>query len=145
MVFGETPRANKHNADRRLFRLWGEGVRERLSYDHVGVTACSYEDEVSGILGRLSKARRALNAISGLGICKNGLSLHTCCIIFWAIIVPIALFGCEMTVLLRPWILFKRTKERESRGCLVGLRISLSPDYSTRSMFCCRQSRQRGK
>ena len=74
-------------------------MRERLSYDHVGVTACLYDDDASGIVGRISKARRALNAISGLGIRRNGLSMYTCCMIFWSIIVPIALFGCEMWVL----------------------------------------------
>ena len=99
MVFGETPRTNKHNAEMRHFRLGGDRVKERLSYDHVGVTACLYDDDASGIVGRISKARRAFNAISGLGIRRNGLSMYTCCMIFWSIIVPIALFGCEMWVL----------------------------------------------
>ena len=59
--------------------LGGDRVRERVSYEHVGVTACLYDEDALGIVGRLSKARRALNAISGLGIRKNGLSIHTCC------------------------------------------------------------------
>ena len=65
MVFGETPRTNKHNAEMRNFRLGGDRVKERLTYDHVGVTACLYDDDASGIVGRIAKARRALNAISG--------------------------------------------------------------------------------
>ena len=99
MVYGETPKANKHNADRRVFMLGGDRVRERVSYEHVGVTACLYDEDALGIVGRLSKARRALNVISGLGIRKNGLSVHTCDVIFWSIVVPIALFGCEVWVL----------------------------------------------
>ena len=74
-----------------------------MSYDHVGVTTCLFDDDVSGVEGRLAKARRALNSISGLGIRRNGLSVVTCCVIFWSIVAPIALFGCEM------WILNDRT------------------------------------
>ena len=99
MVFGKTPKANKHNADMRVFMLGRDRVRERASYVHVGVTACLYDEDAPGIVGRLSKARRALNVISGLGMRKNGLSDYTCDVIFWSIIVPIALFGCEVWVL----------------------------------------------
>ena len=99
MVYGETPRANKHNSEVRVFKLGSDRVRERTSYDHVGVTACLFDEDISGITGRLSKARRALNAISGLGIRRNGLSVYTCNVIFWSIIVPIALFGCEVWIL----------------------------------------------
>ena len=99
MVFGETPGANRHNATQRNFKLGRDRVKERLSYDHVGVTACLYDEDISGIEGRLAKARRALNSISGLGIRRNGLTVQTCGTIFWSIIVPIALFGCEMWIL----------------------------------------------
>ena len=99
MVFGETPNANRHNAEVRVFMLSRDRVKERLSYDHVGVTTSLYDGDETGILVRLSKARRALNAISGLGICRNGVSVYTCGVIFWTIIVPIALFGCEVWVL----------------------------------------------
>ena len=99
MVYGETPRANKHNSEVRVFKLGSDRVRERTSYDHVGVTACLFDEDISGITGRLSKARRALNAISGLGIRRNGLSVYTCNVIFWSIIVPIALLGCEVWIL----------------------------------------------
>ena len=71
MIFGETKAANKHNAEVRHFSLGRDRVRERLSYDHVGVTLCLYLDDVSGVEGRLAKARRTFNAISGLGIRKN--------------------------------------------------------------------------
>ena len=66
MAFGETPNANRHNADVRVFMLGRDRVRERLTYDHVGVTTSLYDGDEMGILARLSKARLALNAISGL-------------------------------------------------------------------------------
>ena len=99
MVYGEARNTNKHNAAIRNFRLGDKRVKEKVRYEHVGITACLYEDDVEGIDGRLSKARKALNAISGLGIRRNGLTVATCCIIFWAIVVPIALFGCEIGIL----------------------------------------------
>ena len=67
-----------------------ERVEERENYDHLGVRACIFEDDLSGIEERLSKGRRALNAISGLGIRRNGLTIYACCVIFWSIVIPIA-------------------------------------------------------
>ena len=99
LVYGETPAANAHNSQMRVFMLGEDRVKERLSYEHVGITTCLYETDVSGVQDRIAKARRALNAISGLGIRRNGLSVFTCCIIFWIIVVPIALFGSEMWIL----------------------------------------------
>ena len=96
MVFGETRAANKHNTEVQHFSLGRDRVRERLSYDHVGVTLGLYEDDVSGVEGRLAKARRALNAISGLAIRRSGLSVETFCLVFWVIVAPIALFGSEL-------------------------------------------------
>ena len=74
-------------------------VKETAEYDHVGVKASIYSDSTSGIEERIGKARRALNAISGLGIRKNGITIATCNIIFWTIIIPIAIFGCELWLL----------------------------------------------
>ena len=80
-------------------RLGSDRILERSSYEHVGVTSCLFEEDMSGVEDRLSKARRALNAISGLGIRRNGLSVATCCLIFWVIVAPIALYGCELHVM----------------------------------------------
>ena len=74
-------------------------MREKLAYDHVGVTACLYENDADGVESRIAKARRAFNAITGLGIRRNGLSIATCNTIFWAIVSPITLFWSEMWVL----------------------------------------------
>ena len=56
MVYGETPGTGRYDLVRRDFKLGGEKVQEKLSYDHVGVTACLYDDDMTGIKGRLSKA-----------------------------------------------------------------------------------------
>ena len=45
---------------------------------------------------KIVKARRAFNASSGLGIKKNGLTMKTCNIIFWSIVIPIISFGSEI-------------------------------------------------
>ena len=37
MVLGEMPGANRHNAERRVFKLGGDQVKERLLYDVSGV------------------------------------------------------------------------------------------------------------
>ena len=95
MVSGEY----SFNADRRFFMLWDDRVREKLSYEHMGVVCCLSEDDVSGIEKRLTKAQRALNAVSGLEIRRNGLTVATCSIIFWVVVAPIALFGTELWIL----------------------------------------------
>ena len=91
-----TIRNHQRNAPHRRFNLGPATVREVVEYDHVGVKTSIFSDNCSGIDERISKARRALNAISGLGIRKNGLNIATCNIIFWSIVVPIATFGCEL-------------------------------------------------
>ena len=45
---------------------------------------------------RLTKAGGTFNALTGLGIRKCGLTMATCNIIFWSIVVPVALYSCEV-------------------------------------------------
>ena len=63
---------------------------------------CTLHDEdVSGHLeDRLSKARRSLNTTSGLGIHSNGLTVATCNVILWSVVVTIALSDAELSLLL---------------------------------------------
>ena len=96
LVYGENHRAHLRNSKKRLFKLGPARVREVTEYDHVGVKTSIFADNTSGIEDRIGKARRALNAISGIGIRRRGLNIATCNIIFWSIVVPIALFGCEL-------------------------------------------------
>ena len=99
LVFGEETREHEMNKQNRLFSLGNERVLEKESYDHVGVKACIFENDVSGIEERISKGRRTLNATAGLGIRNNGLTIYACCVIFWCIVMPIATFGAELWIL----------------------------------------------
>ena len=67
---------NKRNSQNLIFKLGDERVNERVNYDHVGVRVCLYDDDVSGLEERVSKARRAFYAISGLGIRHCGLNMY---------------------------------------------------------------------
>ena len=96
LVFGENRRTHERNSKNRVFKLGPAKVKELFEYDHVGVKTSIFSDSTSGIEERVGKARRALNAISGVGIRRNGLNIATCNIIFWSIVVPIALYGCEL-------------------------------------------------
>ena len=99
IVFGESPPVNRYNSESRVLLLGVDQVNERLSYEHLGVTCSLFNGDVSGIEGRLSTARMVLNAVSGLSIQRNGLSVSTCCIIFCVIVAPITLFGSELWIL----------------------------------------------
>ena len=76
--------------------LGKEKVGERQEYDHVGVKACTIQSDNSRVEEKIGKGRRALNAASGLGIRKSGISMKTCNLIFWTIVMPIITFGCEI-------------------------------------------------
>ena len=99
MVYGEGKAKNSLNAQKRVFKLGPDVVKERVNYDHVGVRSTLYDDDVSGLSERISKARRAFYSITGIGIRRKSLNMSACSIIFWSIIVPIATFGCELLVL----------------------------------------------
>ena len=96
LVFGENRRTHERNASNRTFKLGPARVKEVTEYDHVGVKTSIFHECSTGIEERVGKARRALNAITGLGIRRNGINIATCNCIFWTIIVPIATYGCEL-------------------------------------------------
>ena len=100
LVFGESNKDHDRLSKDRIFKLGGARVKEKCTYDHVGVKACLFrEDE------KISKGRKTLNAASGLGIRKNGLNIMTCNKVFWSVVVPILLFGCEL------WMLSDKDKD----------------------------------
>ena len=45
------------------------------------------------------KAIKACNMITGIGITRGGISVATCNITFWCVVVPILTYGCEICVL----------------------------------------------
>ena len=99
LIYGEGQKKNTENSQYRVFKLGNDRVLERQSYDHVGVKACLYSTDESRVKEKNIKGRRALNACAGIGIRKNGLTMNTCSIIFWSIVIPIITFGAEMWIL----------------------------------------------
>ena len=100
LVYGECKSEYQTNSKARSFKLGQEKVPEKATYDHVGVKASIFDDNESRVCEKISKGRRTLNAITGLGIRKRGHSMKVCNIIFWGIVIPIVTFGCKAWVLL---------------------------------------------
>ena len=95
LIYSQDQTHNRRYAPLREFRLGESIVSERMNYDHVGIQTSVNINDISRIEVRISKARKTLNAATGLGIRRNGLTIATCNIIFWSLVVPTALFGCE--------------------------------------------------
>ena len=50
-------------------------------------------------LEKIRKERKARNAAAGIGLRPGGLTIYECSILFWAMVVPIITFSCELWVL----------------------------------------------
>ena len=96
LIYGEGKRDHYRNSPDRVFCLGKDRVPEKSNYDHVGVKSMIFNDDASQVSEKIAKARRALNATAGLGIRKNGLTMKTCNIIYWSVIIPILTFGSEI-------------------------------------------------
>ena len=96
MVYGEEKKDHLRAIKHRMFKLGKERVHEKLEYDHVGVKACVNYSDNERVSEKIGKGRRALNATSGIGIRKSGITMKTCNLIFWTIVMPIITFGCEL-------------------------------------------------
>ena len=99
LVYGEVPREHERNCLDRVFKLGQNKVKERINYDHVGIRNTIFDSDTSGIVERISKGRRAFNSVAGIGIRKGGITMATSNIIFWTIVVPTTLYGCEMWIM----------------------------------------------
>ena len=108
LVNGKNTSEHISNKQARVFHLGAAKVEERQRYDHVSIRAPIAEDDVLGIKERLLKARKTLNAATGLGIRKNGLTMSTCNVIFWSLVITTALFGSEIWILSDKSILIVR-------------------------------------
>ena len=86
------------NRKDRVFRLGHECVKEKETYDHVGIKMSIFNDCILRVEEKVSKGRKTLNASTGLGISKNGLNMDTCNTIFWQVVVPTVTFGSEVWV-----------------------------------------------
>ena len=89
MTYGKKPKVNIKNLAHRVFKLGINRVLEKQNYDHVGVKACLYKDDNTRMEEKITKARRAFNPCAVVGIGKNSLTMLTCNIIYWTIVVPI--------------------------------------------------------
>ena len=99
LIYGETKRDNDLNSKNRVFQLVPDRVPEKCEYEHLVVKNSIYDDNESRVEEKISKGRKALNAASSLGFKRNGLSMTACDLIFWAVVVPIVLFGSEIWTL----------------------------------------------
>ena len=82
-----------------MFKLGEAKVHEKESYEHVGVISTIPCSKKSPIDDRIAKGRKTLNAATGLGMKRNGLNMATCNLIFWNVVVPTTIYGCELWVL----------------------------------------------
>ena len=82
LVNGESSRENFKNSAHRIFKMGPDPIPERQEYDHVGIEATIDPENENRLQERIGENRRALNAATGLGIRKNGLTMKTCNVIF---------------------------------------------------------------
>ena len=96
MTYGENPKSNVEYSKQRVFKLGNARVSEKNTYDHVGVKAQLYKNDPTRVNEKIIKGRRAFNACAGIGIRKSGLTMMTCNLIYWSIVIPIITFGSEI-------------------------------------------------
>ena len=99
LVYGESINERKSNSLQRVYRLGKEPIKEQSTYEHLGLQNFVSESVNSRLIDKISKGRKALNAASGIGLKPGGLTIHACSILFWAMIVPIITFSCELWVI----------------------------------------------
>ena len=58
MVYGEEKKVYMSNKKNRVFRLGSEGVKEKDTYDQVGVKMRIFSDDPSRIEEKISKGRK---------------------------------------------------------------------------------------
>ena len=99
VVYGETERENKNNSKYRTYRLGKDVIKEAVNYDHLGLRNNCLGNSNERTSEQIRKGRKALNAVAGLGLKPGGLSVNACGIIFWAMVIPIIAFACELWVM----------------------------------------------
>ena len=99
MVYGESRNEFKKGKKYRSFMLGKDKVNETDQYDHVGVRNCLFNDFKPRTEDRVSRGRRAFNAILNSGIRKKGLNTSVISKLYWSIVVPVVTYGAELWVL----------------------------------------------
>ena len=82
LVYGEEKKTQLRNSKFRNFQLGKKKVPEKQYYDHVGIKAYIFNNDTTTIDEKIGKGRNTLNATTGLGVKRNGLSMAVCNIIF---------------------------------------------------------------
>ena len=95
-MLGETQHERANNIQFRNFSLGGLRILEKERYDRLGIVSTVNDEDTLRVGNIISKARRVLNATTGIGIRNKGLNMNTCNLILWSIVVPTALFGCDI-------------------------------------------------
>ena len=125
MIYGETRRENAIGKKHRMFKLGPQKVPEKCSYDHVGVKNYLFGDFTERIEERISKGRRCFNAMCSLGVRKGGVTMRTCAILFWSVVIPVSTYVSELWVLKPHETELLRKFQRQ-----VGRRCQRFPDRS---------------
>ena len=87
------------NAVQRIYRLGKDQIKEQIRYEHLGLLNFVNESGNDRILEKIRKGRKALNAAASIGLKPGGLTIHACSILFWAMVLPIITFSCELWVI----------------------------------------------
>ena len=99
LVYGESLYERKRNAENRIYRLGKHQIKEQCKYEHLGLTNYVDESFNDRVQEKVRKGRKAMNAAAGIGLKPGGITIYACSILFWAMIVPITTFSCELWVL----------------------------------------------
>ena len=99
LVYGEKPSIKKKYSKYRQYKMGTDRVVEKITYDHVGLKNCSNGCYLERTEEKISKARKALCAISGIGFKPGGVTMRVCDFIFSTVIIPILTFAAELWVL----------------------------------------------
>ena len=98
-MFGEYKAEDKRNSLYRVYRVGNDKVHEKTQSDLVGFKAITNGEYSEGIIDKVKKGRKTLNAASGLGLRRGGLPMKTCSLMFWNIVVPIVTYASELWIM----------------------------------------------
>ena len=96
MVSGENKKKASRYSEFRNFTL----VKEKTSYDYVGIKDCLFDNFMPRIDNKSSRGYRASDDdVTSIGITSNGVCSTICTTIFWITIFPFVTYRCELWVL----------------------------------------------
>ena len=114
VVFNETKYA--FNTQSRTWILGQNLISEKTSYNHLGITLNKYLNFNDNIVTSCRKLRSTLLSLVNVGLHPNGLNPLTAFKIYKSVVIPKALYGCEI------WPPQSRTKqlqlEQAHRFCI---------------------------